>query len=145
MRAGLTMRVLMRVQTLLVLFAFLAALIHGLQLGHLGRRGAVLGACAATVLRPNAPARADGGKSDKKFQECLSKCVYEETKITKGIAKVEVVSRSEAYAICKPKCATSKEQVRRDLGCIFGTSLYADISLACCACRTQLLIGQPKK
>lgn len=61
---------------------------------------------------------AEGTKSDKKFQECVSKCVYEETKITKGIAKVEVVSRTEAYAICKPKCATSKE---------------------------QLLLGQPKK
>ena len=52
------------------------------------------------------------------FEECLSKCVYEQTKITKGVGKVEVVSRTEAYGICKPKCATSKE---------------------------QLLLGQPKK
>ena len=64
------------------------------------------------------PAHADGGKDDKKFQACLSQCVYEATKITKGIAQVEVMSRAEAFATCKPKCATSKD---------------------------QLLIGQPKK
>ena len=57
-------------------------------------------------------------KYDKKFESCLSQCVYEQTKIAKGIAQVEVVSRSEAMASCKQKCATSKD---------------------------QLLIGQPKK
>jgi len=48
----------------------------------------------------------------------LSKCLYEKTKITKGIGQVEVVSRADAMLECKPKCATSK---------------------------AQLLIGQPKK
>ena len=112
-----------RAQVLLVL-ALLAVAGSGLRIdlgrggaAGLGRRGAVLGACAATTLRPAAPARAEG-KDDKKFQSCLSTCVYEQTKITKGIAKVEVMSRTEAFAFCKPKCATSKD---------------------------QLLLGQPKK
>ncbi len=61
---------------------------------------------------------ADGSKTDKSFTECLSKCLYEKTKITKGIGQVEVVSRADAMLECKPKCATSK---------------------------AQLLIGQPKK
>ena len=72
---------------------------------------------AATALALPRAARADG-KYDKKFESCLSQCVYEQTKIAKGIAQVEVVSRSEAMASCKQKCATSKD---------------------------QLLIGQPKK
>ena len=72
---------------------------------------------AATALALPRAARADG-KYDKKFESCLSQCVYEQTKIAKGIAQVEVVSRSEAMATCKSKCATSKE---------------------------QLMIGQPKK
>ena len=37
--------------------------------------------------------------------------VYEATKISKGIADVEVMSRAEAFAKCKPKCAKSKEQL----------------------------------
>ena len=64
-------------------------------------------AASAAALSTALPARralADGKKSDKEIQACLSKCVYEETKIAKGIAKVEVVSREEAFKICKPKC-----------------------------------------
>ena len=103
-----------RAQVLLLLIVVIVAAASGLRIEHLGRRSAVLAACtaASTTLRPIAPARAGGGKDDKKFQECLSKCVYEQTKIAKGIAKVEVVSRTEAYAICKPQCATSKDQAR---------------------------------
>ena len=83
------------------------------------RRSVLSGACAAASLSlfPTQQAAADG-KYDKKFEACVSQCLYEQTKITKGVAKVEVMSRAEAYAVCKPKCATSKE---------------------------QLLIGQPKK
>ena len=61
---------------------------------------------------------AQGSKYDKDFDNCLSKCIYEKTKIAKGIAQVEVVSRADAIAECRPKCATSK---------------------------AQLMIGQPKK
>ena len=109
-----------RAQVLLLLLAF-SSIAHGLRISHTAsRRGAVLGACAAaTTLQPVARAHAaEGQKDDKKFQSCVSLCVYEQTKISKGIAQVEVISRTEAYAICKPKCATSKD---------------------------QLLIGQPKK
>ena len=104
-------------QVLLLLLVVFAAAVSGLRCGLSTRRGAVLGACSAAVATLR-PAHADGGKDDKKFQACLSQCVYEATKITKGIAQVEVMSRAEAFATCKPKCATSKD---------------------------QLLIGQPKK
>ena len=65
---------------------------------------------AASLLLPSRAVQA-ASKYDKDFESCLSKCLYEKTKITKGIAQVEVISRSEAYAQCKPKCATSKEQL----------------------------------
>ena len=79
----------------------------------LGRRAAVAlpVAVGAAFLRQS-PARADDkSKYDKKFEKCISECVYEKTKIAKGIAEVEVVSRSEAMAVCKPQCAKSKEQL----------------------------------
>ena len=103
-----------RAQLLLLVLALFAAAVNGLRVEHaLGRRSAILSAATAlTALRP-APARAGGtGKDDKAFQSCISQCVYTETKISKGIAKVEVMSRTEAYAKCKPQCATSKDQVR---------------------------------
>ena len=86
----------------------------------LSTRRAAVSAAAAAALLPGAAfaASKDGTKKDKKFEECLSQCVYTQTKITKGIGEVEVMSRKEAYGICKPQCATSKE---------------------------QLLLGQPKK
>ena len=78
----------------------------------LGRR-AVIGTSAAALLLPRVSHAAGSGnsKDDKKYQECLSNCVYEATKITKGVAQVEVKSRTEAYAECKPKCALNKEQL----------------------------------
>ena len=115
-RSPLTRLVPSLVQVLLFALALLVAAASGLNAG-MGRRAAVLGACSA-ALRPAARASAADGKDDKKFQSCLSLCVYGETKIAKGIAQVEVVSRSEAFAKCKKKCATNKD---------------------------QLLLGQPKK
>lgn len=105
---------------LLFILALFATAAYGLHLDAcLSRRGAVLGAAATAATALSQPARAGGtGKDDKAFQSCLSQCVYEATKITKGIGKVEVMDRSEAFKMCKPKCATSKD---------------------------QLLLGQPKK
>ncbi|KAL1499808.1 hypothetical protein AB1Y20_012493 [Prymnesium parvum] len=77
---------------------------------HLSRRSA-FGSAALALLPQVVWAGQEGTKNDKAFQECLSKCVYESTKITKGIAKVEVVSRQDAYLECKPKCAKTKEQL----------------------------------
>ena len=71
---------------------------------------AAVAGVAASLLLPSRAVQA-ASKYDKDFESCLSKCLYEKTKITKGIAQVEVISRSEAYAQCKPKCATSKEQL----------------------------------
>lgn len=77
------------------------------------RRAAVaLPAAISAAFLGQLPARADDkSKYDKKFEKCLSMCVYEKTKIAKGIGEVEVVSRSEAMAVCKPQCAKSKEQL----------------------------------
>lgn len=75
----------------------------------LSRRAVASGSLAALVL-PSQSAHA-ASKYDKAFDDCLSKCVYEKTKITKGVGQVEVVSRADAFAECKPKCATSKDQL----------------------------------
>ena len=76
---------------------------------QLSRRHAV-GLATATMLPGAAHAGGkDGTKDDKAFTECLSKCIYEATKITKGIAKVEVTSRQEAYVECKPKVCRSSQ------------------------------------
>jgi len=67
------------------------------------RRTFLLAATAAltagTAILPSSAA--DKGKA---YNDCISKCVYEQTKIAKGIAQVEVKPREEAMAECKPKC-----------------------------------------
>ena len=85
---------------LLVCLAASAAL--RLPAQQMSRRGAI-GLAAATALPGAVHAGNEGTKNDKAFTECLSKCLYEQTKIAKGIGQVEVVSRQEAYAVCKPK------------------------------------------
>jgi len=67
------------------------------------RRSFLLGAAAAlsTGLSVLPASAADKGKA---YNDCISKCVYESTKIAKGIAQVEYKPREEAMAECKPKC-----------------------------------------
>ena len=75
-------------------------------------RRAILPVAVVAACATRAPAFADDkSKYDKKFQSCLSECVYNEMKIAKGLAQVEVVSQKDAIASCKPKCAKSKEQL----------------------------------
>ena len=96
-----------------VTLLLLASVADGLRVdlqARVSRRAAFSAAAVAAVSLPPRIASADS-KYDKKFEACLSQCVYETTKITKGVGQVEVISRSEAYATCKPKCATSKEQL----------------------------------
>ena len=91
---------------LLVLVVLLnAACTAGMRIGATMNRRAC--ATAAFGLASTAlPAVADDKeKNKKKFEACLSLCVYEATKITKGIGQVEVMGRPEAFAMCKPKCA----------------------------------------
>ena len=83
-------------------------------------RRAALTLATSLALQPHA-ALADS-KEDKAYQSCLSQCVYEATKITKGIGQVEVMSRQEAFGICKPKCA-------RDRLCVFSTSRICILSV----------------
>jgi hypothetical protein len=75
-------------------------------------RRAMLPAAVGLAFSGRLPAGADDkSKYDKKFQACLSQCVYEQMKISKGIAEVELISQKDAIASCKPKCAKSKEQL----------------------------------
>lgn len=107
----------------------------------LGRRAAVGGGIAAALLPSTRAAHADS-KYSKEFETCLSKCVYEQTKITKGIGKVEVMSRTEAYGMCKPKVKRRRAQER----CFPCADPAPPLVLAQCATsKEQLLIGQPKK
>ena len=71
---------------------------------------AALGGASSAALLPLRPALAD---EKKDFESCMSKCVYEATKITKGVGQVEVMGRAEAFAACKPKCAKSKKDLTR--------------------------------
>lgn len=77
---------------------------------RVSRSAVVSGACSAIAL-PWLPRRATAAdkKYSKKFEECLSKCVYDKTKIAKGIGKVEVMDRPEAFKLCKVQCATKNE------------------------------------
>ena len=96
---------------------------------------------AAALLPSTRAAHADS-KYSKEFETCLSKCVYEQTKITKGIGKVEVMSRTEAYGMCKPKVKRRRAQER----CFPCADPAPPLVLAQCATsKEQLLIGQPKK
>ena len=71
---------------------------------------AVLGGASSAALISPRPALAN---EKKDFEACMSKCVYEATKITKGVGQVEVMGRTEAFAACKPKCAKSKKDLSR--------------------------------
>merc|ERR1719217_1139704 len=67
-------------------------------------RRAAVGRLAPALLLPWLPNAASAADKSKAFTNCVSNCVYEKTKITKGIAQVEVMSREEAFAVCKPEC-----------------------------------------
>jgi hypothetical protein len=87
--------------------------VSSLQIGLPGRRALVSGAAVAGLLLPSGAAWAGDEKSkyQKKFVDCVSACIYDRTKIAKGLAKVEVIPRDEAAKMCKQRCATSKEQL----------------------------------
>uniref|UniRef100_A0A7S3T7R7 Uncharacterized protein n=1 Tax=Strombidinopsis acuminata TaxID=141414 RepID=A0A7S3T7R7_9SPIT len=68
------------------------------------RRAFLLGATAAVFSAGSAPRPVAAADKGKAYNDCISKCVYEATKIAKGIAQVEVKPRDEAMAECKPKC-----------------------------------------
>lgn len=58
---------------------------------------------------------ADGSKEEKSFENCLSKCVFNETRpppIGSSNERLEVTkSRGEIVRECKQKCAKNKDQV----------------------------------
>lgn len=63
------------------------------------RRAVPLVAAGVAFARRTPAGAAD--KTDKKFISCVSECVYNEMKIAKGLAQVEVVSQKDAYAKCE--------------------------------------------
>jgi hypothetical protein len=76
------------------------------EIRFIDRRSCFAAALGTLSVLPPLPAAAkDYGKA---YESCLSQCIYEETKIAKGIAKVEVVSKQEAMDTCKAKCASKK-------------------------------------
>lgn len=62
-----------------------------------------------------AQAATEGAKTDKKFELCLSKCVFEETKpppVGSTAERLETQrSRGEIIRDCRAKCATTKQQL----------------------------------
>jgi hypothetical protein len=66
----------------------------------------------ASAALPPLPALAES-KYGKEYEKCLSECIYEEEKITKGIAQVEVVSKADAMNTCKVKCKDLKKKVQK--------------------------------
>ena len=78
---------------------------------------AALGGAAALCFAPSAnaegynvaPSEYKGSAAKgKDYNVCISDCIYEATKITKGVAQVEVVTREEAMVDCKAKCRPLK-------------------------------------
>merc|ERR1719291_972494 len=61
-------------------------------------------ALALTPLLAHAGTPASAADKGKEYNSCLSQCVYDATKIAKGIAKVEVMSREDAFEKCKLEC-----------------------------------------
>ena len=100
---------------LILLVALLIAPASGLRVPTwCSRRDALVAASSACLLPTPAlavgDAKYDESKYKKKFQDCLSKCIYEKTKIAKGIAQVEVIPRDQAFAECKVQC---KKEVKK--------------------------------
>lgn len=69
----------------------------------------------STSFLPNALADGDGTKAEKKFELCLSKCLFDETRpppVGAGTDRIENTrSRTEIMRGCKSQCAKTKEQL----------------------------------
>jgi len=72
---------------------------------------------AAVLLQAPSPALAassEGTKGEKKFELCVSKCIFAETRpppIGSSVERLEAKDRSAALADCRKSCATTKEQL----------------------------------
>jgi hypothetical protein len=77
---------------------------HGATCSAANQRRAFLLAATAALTAGTAILPASAADKGKAYNDCISKCVYEQTKIAKGIGQVEVKPRDEAMAECKPKC-----------------------------------------
>ena len=56
----------------------------------------------------------DGSKTNKRFEACLSTCVFDATKpapIGSGVERLEAIDQKTAIRDCKKKCAKSKAQL----------------------------------
>ena len=99
-----------------VLFALTASLSSAWSTSACKRSfGAVL---IATQLLEGSAALAkggpDGSKTNKKFEACVSTCVFDLTKpapIGSGVERLEAMDQKTAISTCRKKCAKSKAQL----------------------------------
>jgi hypothetical protein len=77
---------------------------RGITCSATNQRRTFLLAATAALTAGTATLPASAADKGKAYNDCISKCVYEQTKIAKGIAQVEVKPREDAMAECKPKC-----------------------------------------
>ena len=98
-----------------VLFALTASLSSAWSTSACKRSfGAVL--IATQLLEGSALAKGgpDGSKTNKKFEACVSTCVFDLTKpapIGSGVERLEAMDQKTAISTCRKKCAKSKAQL----------------------------------
>ncbi len=55
----------------------------------------------------------EGSKTSRKFENCVSQCVFDETKpppVGSGVDRLEAVDQKTAIRVCRKKCAKTKAQ-----------------------------------
>ena len=66
---------------------------------------------ATSALAKGGP---EGSKTSKKFETCISTCVFDLTKpapIGSGVERLEAIDQKSAISECRKKCAKSKAQL----------------------------------
>ena len=56
----------------------------------------------------------EGSKTSRKFENCVSQCVFDETKpppVGSGVDRLEAVDQKTAIRLCRKKCAKTKAQL----------------------------------
>lgn len=98
------------------LLVLLCLLVHRSFGWSLGRRGAFAAVLLAPLLHASSIQAAElDAKSTKKFENCLSKCVFNESKpppAGSDAGRMELKkTRQEVITVCKQVCATDPSQL----------------------------------
>ena len=76
----------------------------------------LLGSClvfGGNVDLVHAKGGPEGSKTSRKFENCVSQCVFDETKpppVGSGVDRLEATDQKTAIRICRKKCAKTKAQ-----------------------------------